>query len=467
MDYHPLASERDFHHRVLENLEWTASTPSDVDKLFRPAEMDDEVPKIPDPSLFQIVRSTKNQNEGFRLPNVAECAAHLELLATLSNLKGKVLASAPINGTMGFASETRPSQAKVDEWQNQKWTKFVEFAVVRFLAWRSCMDEKFKAGKMSRDVFDADEADEIPIDVLMVWSVFMLSPKLYEKHCSTELIYDLGLPWEVIHESIDSTEEWTWEPLTKQYGVIGALGLGSDLFNMFETWKLPNERQRGAPYPGLNEFEFLQRDVINENCLDEEHKNLIDRYVNAFSNIDFNLAGDLKEAVLRQELFWRKMTDHMWIRSPAVEGTLRRAIDRYDLFVEIRKRNSKTTVVPTLDIDLVWHTHQCSGGRAYATQTARKTGNLLNHDDKLGQEPLATGYDSTRELYRARFGTEYRICGCWECELLISEMENVVDVESRQVDMQRIITKLKEKMLFYRAVETMRRHGRRLPAVRK
>lgn len=71
------------------------------------------------------------------------------------------------------------------------------------------------------------------------------------------------------------------------------------------------------------------------------------------------------------------MNGQLWIRSPALSGTLRRATDRYAKFLHLLKRKApplgedgsgKTIVlgaiiVPTLDIDLVWHTHQCSAYR--------------------------------------------------------------------------------------------------------
>lgn len=467
VNYYPMQAEDNFHYRVWENVGVVVNTSHSIEQIYRYADTDEEVPKIPDPSLFQFDATGQVQDGVFKLPSIAECAAHLEFLTTLATLRCNVLNSAPINRTMGFTSEARPSQMKVAQWQQQKWTKFVEFAVVRFLAWRSSMHERHKVGKMSKEMFEKEEANVMPVDVLMVWSVFMLNPGLYEMHCSKELIYDLGIPWKAVHASIYSREDWLWIPSNKFKGVIGALGLGDDLFQMFELWEFPTEQTQGKQYPGLNEFEFTRQSVIHKKCPDPEHKKLVDRYVKAFSNVDFTLAHELNEAVLRQELFWRKMVDQMWIRSPAVEGTLRRAIGRYDKFMEIMKRNPKTQIVPTLDIDLVWHTHQCSGGRAYAVQTEARTGQFVNHNDKLGQGSLVLGYGSTRQLYQQHFGAEYRICGCWECELMISEMEKAVDLAPGNLHMDDIVQKIKEKMLFYRAVEVMRRDGKRLPAVRK
>jgi len=448
-------------------LTWEVNAPEAVEKLFRYADTSEEVPVIPNPSLFNFSNGKDQQDASFRLPTIAECATHLELLAVFSTLRGKVLNSSPINRTMGFASETRPSQAQVDAWQEEKWTKYVEFAVVRFLEWRSHIEPRRKAGSIHKDLFGATDARNIPLDVLMVWSAFMLNPALYEKHCSKEFIYEIGLPWKVIHESIDCELEWLWAPEREGGGHMETSGFGMDLFRMFETWQFPTKQEPSKQYPGLREFEFIKESVINNNCPNKEHKELVDRYVKAFANVDWTLATKLKEAVLRQESFWRKMTDIMWIRSPAVEGTLERAIRRYEKFMEIMEKQPETIVVPTLDIDLVWHTHQCSGGRAYAAQTRLRTGHFVNHDDKLKKTSLGEGYGATRVLYRRLFGTEYRICGCWECELLISEMEKVVHLEPAKVNMASIVDKVKKDMLFYRAVESMRRHGRRLPAALK
>jgi hypothetical protein len=169
----------------------------------------------------------------------------------------------------------------------------------------------------------------------------------------------------------------------------------------------------------------------------------------------------LVDAVQRQASFVDKMEMQLWIRSPAVEGTLRRAIDRYSKFLNLFKLYPKTMLVPTLDIDLVWHTHQCSPSQ-YEVGTVKMAGRLIDHDDKLGKETLGTGFTRTGDLYRIRFAQDYQVCNCWDCEALVS----VISAWSseNQTDNGVIARNVHEKVAYHRAVEIARRKGyTRLP----
>lgn len=171
-----------------------------------------------------------------------------------------------------------------------------------------------------------------------------------------------------------------------------------------------------------------------------------------------DFAKKLKDAVLRQVSFVDKMWDRLWIRSPALEGTVRRARDRYSNFLKLFRLYPTTMFVPTLDIDLVWHTHQCSPSRYY-TITQEVAGKFVNHDDSIVQSKLDTGLTDTKTLYRIRFGKEYHVCGCWECEMLqsvVEDMENFLNWED-------VAKQVSEDVAYYRAVEVARRAKKPLP----
>ncbi|KAK4122062.1 hypothetical protein N657DRAFT_682526 [Parathielavia appendiculata] len=71
----------------------------------------------------------------------------------------------------------------------------------------------------------------------------------------------------------------------------------------------------------------------------------------------------LADNITRQAAFVDKMHRHLWIRAPSLEGTVRRAVEKYDSFLRLFALYPGEMLVPTLDIDLVWHTHQLSAGR--------------------------------------------------------------------------------------------------------
>lgn len=158
----------------------------------------------------------------------------------------------------------------------------------------------------------------------------------------------------------------------------------------------------------------------------------------------------LVEAVQRQASFVNKMERQLWIRSPAVEGTLQRAIDRYSKFLKLFKLYPKMMLVPTLDIDLVWHTHQCSPSR-YDAGTMKVAGRRINHDDKLGETVLKPGLTSTKDLFRIRFGQEYQICQCWDCEALLSAVSS--HYSETPPDNTTIARQVHDEVAYFRAVE--------------
>jgi hypothetical protein len=60
---------------------------------------------------------------------------------------------------------------------------------------------------------------------------------------------------------------------------------------------------------------------------------------------------------------------------------LRAAEQRYKGFLQLfRMTDSKFFLVPTYDIDLIWHAHQLNP-IAYSDDMTRILGKVLNHDD--------------------------------------------------------------------------------------
>ena len=180
------------------------------------------------------------------------------------------------------------------------------------------------------------------------------------------------------------------------------------------------------------------------------------------SGQDAAINRPIVEAVQRQEAFVQKMHAQLWIGSPALEGTLQRAIKRYLNFVKLFKLYPKTVLVPTLDIDLVWHTHQCSPAQ-YQASMIQRTGRFINHDDKIGQPVLSGGMETTKKLFRIRFGQEYLVCHCWDCETALSAVSASKQEGRDRTDMSSITSEVLEDVAYYRAVELARRAGKPLP----
>ncbi|KAL5596321.1 hypothetical protein FOVSG1_010010 [Fusarium oxysporum f. sp. vasinfectum] len=440
-----------------------SSRPNDPNS--RPYELavkPEDFPIIPDPGVFKFSMSKNVNNKlskrqtapDLALPTLSECAAHLEFLETLFILRQKILVSKELDdvmqtkpvretktGTQG--DEKTLKDEKLWERRQAKWPKFVELATVRFLAWREHFN-KSSEREVTRDNLP-------PLDILMVWHSFLLNPRLFSNTCSEEPLFSVKFPWNHIHNAIDNGEWVFGLPPAAAANYEEASGFAPNLFNDILSWKdLAHSTLVNMSNTGLGGIGYMP--VIYESPCKE--------YSQLFRDYDSELAKQLRDAVIRQASFVDKMNSFMWVRSPALEGTIRRALARYQNFCKLLKI-SKTTVVPTLDIDLVWHTHQCTA-KHYGQAMKLLTGKFVNHDDTIEKPQLGDGFGETRRLYRVYFGQEYRACGCWDCQALLTELERAME-DGQDVEMDRITAKVKEDVFYYRAVEWSRRHKTSLP----
>lgn len=123
-----------------------------------------------------------------------------------------------------------------------------------------------------------------------------------------------------------------------------------------------------------------------------------------------DLSIDLVAACLRQREFIKRITgsECSGLDTPFA---LFKANTRYHKFLLLLNRKNqsnkkKTNLVPTLDIDLCWHTHQLFPV-AYRQWCTDQLGTTVNHDDTIGRGDLAVGlrqtslawYDAYRESY--------------------------------------------------------------------
>ncbi|KAF5312674.1 hypothetical protein D9619_003574 [Psilocybe cf. subviscida] len=92
---------------------------------------------------------------------------------------------------------------------------------------------------------------------------------------------------------------------------------------------------------------------------------------------------DLKAAVLRQGRFVQSMHEILWAGPgssfPGKEQALLDAVASYERYFALTKTHAHG-LVPTLDVDLVFHTHQLAGP-IYADDCFSILGHFLNHDD--------------------------------------------------------------------------------------
>jgi hypothetical protein len=97
------------------------------------------------------------------------------------------------------------------------------------------------------------------------------------------------------------------------------------------------------------------------------------------------------------------------------DSFLRAAEQRYKGFLHLfRMTNSKFFLVPTYDIDLIWHAHQLDP-IAYTKDIMQILGRVLEHDDsdsdRTPGHKLEQGFSQTCKLWFETYGSVYERAG--------------------------------------------------------
>ncbi|KAF3090186.1 hypothetical protein TWF102_009402 [Orbilia oligospora] len=231
---------------------------------------------------------------------------------------------------------------------------------------------------------------------------------------------------------------------------------------------------------------------ITQGKLLNVHKLSIRRMMSAYWDNPWPQSINLIGAVLRQGTFVSKMANDLnWYHSPALGNTVSRACTRYNRFISLMRARSRKILVPTLDIDLAWHTHQTMPHNYY-TYTVGATARFVDHDDKIDESKLSTAFEYTTKEYQKIYKEAYSECGCWYCQVVRQQTvgsvsrifskkpiefdcgtdeprnhlstHGVVRVEDRAMEMQRKILKANLDKAYKKLYEERKKKGKKPPA---
>jgi hypothetical protein len=163
----------------------------------------------------------------------------------------------------------------------------------------------------------------------------------------------------------------------------------------------------------LPSFKFESREFTMSTLNSKSRKtknNILTRLRNAYNGIlwrDFSI--DLVAACLRQREYIHRVMHECQGIDTSIE--LSNAISRYRKFLHLMKKKDSMNrkqypFVPTLDIDLAWHTHQLFP-QAYRSWCAENVGRSINHDDTVGKERIDDGLRLTSLAWLEEFGEAY------------------------------------------------------------
>ncbi|KAG9099237.1 hypothetical protein FS749_001744, partial [Ceratobasidium sp. UAMH 11750] len=123
---------------------------------------------------------------------------------------------------------------------------------------------------------------------------------------------------------------------------------------------------------------------------------------------------DVVGAAMRQYKFAAQMEELGWtdkLYFGAHPELITSVITQYHLFLDLFAHNPSRPLVPTLLVDLGWHTHMLNA-EAYREDSMQLFGRYMNHDDKVEEGKLASAFDDTSRLWKSRFNENYSNCGC-------------------------------------------------------
>ena len=123
------------------------------------------------------------------------------------------------------------------------------------------------------------------------------------------------------------------------------------------------------------------------------------------------LSYDVMAAVLRQKLFNYQVSLPHYTDNTFIDL----AIERYKKFLYMRLKHKNLFVVPTYDMDIVWHTHQVHPV-LYKEDTERILGEHLHHDDSVNDRKPGSKLDrssaATGSTWREMYADDYSSFGC-------------------------------------------------------
>ncbi|KAL4994943.1 hypothetical protein BDV10DRAFT_203459 [Aspergillus recurvatus] len=428
---------------------------------------------IPDPALFSDNKTVDRGPES--LPTISECAIHLEMLEAFHTLRYEVIQSPQLDVAFDISpnptTKYRVKRGTVrsqnyqletvsirdlhfTDRRKQKWTYFLHIATTRFHEWIRLVENHLVKAQLGSPL--PRYLLLPPLDVLVIWHAFLLNCDDFKEYCAfhnLDHVQKIEFPWSDIHAAVDPNS-WKYS-LPKEH----------------HNWLLSTHQ--------------IQEDLVKELSEEGSQPGLIRNLLHAFyeprarfrSSDTSQLAQTLRKARQTQELntplvsnverqcvFIDKMHAHRWIRSPAVTGTLRRAIDRYDNFLHLFRHYPNQFLVPTLDIDLVWHTHQCSAA-GYRAVVTKRVGRFINHEDKIGRGTLDDGFTCAEQCYKLQYGEQYQVCLCWSCEAILSAVEDLDEDAFDDPDPQigNLVTNIERRVHYYRELEIARKLGREMP----
>lgn len=108
-------------------------------------------------------------------------------------------------------------------------------------------------------------------------------------------------------------------------------------------------------------------------------------------------------------LFKRCIRSIDWLHIPSLSCCISGIISKYFNFFNLVRNYPSLIAIPTLDVDLVWHTHQVSAN-AYYNYSIRQACIFIDQDDKVKESTLSDCFTRTNQLLESSFKSIRNAC---------------------------------------------------------
>lgn len=158
---------------------------------------------------------------------------------------------------------------------------------------------------------------------------------------------------------------------------------------------------------------FQETSMLSNVLRNYTQMNLIGATIANFDSV--SVPDDLVGLVLRQYRFCDSVNKMKLLNDQHLGHNLTKWALRYENFMLLVASKGGKVMVPTLDIDLIWHTHLLSLYNYIRFCKNSAADCLIDHHDKLDRQRAFVYYQQTAKLYRRTFGEPYLLCACVDC----------------------------------------------------
>ncbi|KAI0954511.1 hypothetical protein AcW1_006386 [Taiwanofungus camphoratus] len=340
----------------------------------------------------------------------AEDCTRVPILKTLQTLGDWFL---PALVRMGDLSQFKPTPAREKTWQSQTRTPFDPLEAAAAIGSRTVECPECLAGVESPFLTDAGTGYAQPAFTVVCEQCKFVITK--EKLGVAKLVRDVVRDREVGHGAYLAG---TLHTQTNAADTRRASNVKNRILQA-PSFKKSNEKMSGRVWEKeiLSKMDYSMPKIqASVAVVMKAGGGRMARRILAAYTDDRPFSIDLVGAVVRQCSYVDKMYALGWTGFGFFDDSedarvLIHATARYHAFLDLMASSPTSFFVPTLDIDLVWHSHQLTGSR-YENDCLKYVGRHIDHDDKVEETLLATSFDVTCRAWQQRFNVPYMHCGC-------------------------------------------------------